>query len=55
MMASEEILSTTKYCCLACNKQYTRKSSLDKHKILCDFKIKTKREIQCIGHQFGTL
>jgi hypothetical protein len=53
MMASEEILSTTKYCCIACNKQYTRKSSLDKHKILCDFKIKTKREIQIESEELG--
>jgi hypothetical protein len=35
-----------KLCCDICNKQYTRKSSLDNHKILCDFKIKTKREHQ---------
>jgi hypothetical protein len=33
-----------KYSCLVCNKQYTRKTSLEKHKILCDFKIKTSRE-----------
>ena len=33
-------------CCPHCDKKYTRKSSLDKHKILCDFKMKTKREHQ---------
>jgi hypothetical protein len=33
-----------KLCCIVCNKKYTKKSSLDKHKILCDFKTKTKRE-----------
>lgn len=38
--------NTNKYCCAVCQKQYTRKSSLDKHKILCDFKMKTKRERQ---------
>ena len=37
---------TFKLCCNVCNKEYTRKSSLDKHKILCDFKMKTKREHQ---------
>jgi len=35
-----------KLCCVVCKKQYTRKSSLDKHKILCDFKMKTPRERQ---------
>jgi hypothetical protein len=39
-------LSSSKFCCAVCNKQYTKKSSLDKHRILCDFKMKTKREIQ---------
>lgn len=33
-------------CCVVCNKKYTKKSSLDKHKILCDFKTKTKRELK---------
>lgn len=37
-------INNTKFTCIVCNKHYTRKSSLDKHKILCDFKIKTKRE-----------
>jgi hypothetical protein len=45
MNKSDEELSY-KLCCAVCNKQYTRKSSLDKHKILCDFKMKTKRERQ---------
>ena len=35
----QETLNSAKYCCGVCNKEYTRKSSLDKHKILCDFKI----------------
>ena len=30
--------------CCSCNKKYIRKSSLEKHKILCDFIIKTQRE-----------
>ena len=33
-----------KYTCALCHKQYTRKLSLDKHKILCEFKLKTKTE-----------
>ena len=37
-------INNNKYCCLVCNKQYTRKSSLDKHKILCDFKLKSNRD-----------
>ena len=32
-------------CCNICNKKYTRKSSLEKHKILCAFKHKTKYEL----------
>lgn len=33
-----------KYCCVICKKKYNRKSSLDKHLILCNFKTKSKRE-----------
>lgn len=33
-----------KYSCTICKKDYIRKSSLDKHKILCDFRLKTDRE-----------
>ena len=32
-------------CCNICNKKYTRKSSLEKHKILCAIKHKTKYEL----------
>ena len=46
---------STKLCCAVCNKEYTRKSSLDKHKILCDFKMKTKREIQIDCEESGDL
>lgn len=52
MEITEEILSN-KYCCAVCNKQYTRKSSLEKHKILCDFKMKTKREHQIDFEELG--
>lgn len=56
MSLSEEItLNNTKLCCAACNKQYTRKSSLDKHKILCDFKLKTKREKQIDFEELGDI
>ena len=41
-----QVLVSNKLCCNVCNKHYTKKSSLDKHKILCDFKMKTKRERQ---------
>ena len=51
----EETQSNTKYCCVICNKQYTNKSSLDKHKILCDFKMKTKREHQIEEEELGDL
>jgi len=43
---NNQITTIGKNCCINCNKQYSRKSSLDKHKILCDFKLKTKREKQ---------
>lgn len=39
-------LHSNKYCCVICNQKYTKKSSLDKHKILCEFKVKTKRELK---------
>ena len=42
-----------KYCCSLCKKAYTRKSSLDKHKILCDFKSKTKQEHQVDEEELG--
>jgi hypothetical protein len=45
-MSSYSDFTKNKLCCVVCNKQYTRKSSLDKHKILCDFKMKTSREHQ---------
>lgn len=36
----------SQFLCISCNKTYARKSSFEKHKILCDFRCKTKREIQ---------
>ncbi len=46
-------ITSTKYCCLLCKKSYSRKISLDKHKILCDFKSKSKLELQVEEEEFG--
>jgi len=43
----------TKFHCSICNKEYTRKSSLDKHKILCEFKSKSKLEKQVLFEEIG--
>jgi len=32
------------YHCVACGKKYTRKSSYEKHNVLCDYLLKSKRE-----------
>ena len=37
-----------KYRCVTCEKTYMRKSSYDKHRILCDFLIKSKQEKKII-------
>ena len=39
-------LKSNKYVCDICNKQYTKKTSFDKHKLVCEFKIKSKRELE---------
>ena len=39
-----KVLTSNKLYCNICNKQYINKNSLDKHKILCDYTIKSKRE-----------
>ena len=41
-----QVLDYNKLYCCVCNKKYTKLVSLNKHKILCDFKMKTKRERQ---------
>ncbi len=46
-------LSNYKYTCELCHKQYTKKSSLDKHVILCDFKMKTKSEHKIEEEEIG--
>lgn len=45
----------TKYSCINCSKEYTRKSSLEKHKILCDYKYKTKREREIDSEELGDM
>ena len=37
--------------CSICDKKYTRKSSLEKHKILCDFQNRSKREKEIINEE----
>jgi len=54
-MSSYSDFKTNKLSCVICNKQYTRKSSLDKHKILCDFKMKTPRELQIETEELGDI
>ena len=45
--------SSTGYCCDLCKKSYTRKSSLDKHKLLCDYKSKSKTEHKVDEEELG--
>lgn len=51
----EEIQVNNKYSCNVCNKHYTKKSSLDKHKLLCDYRHKTKREHQVEFEELGDI
>ena len=46
-------ISVTGYCCNLCKKSYTRKSSLDKHKLLCDYKTKSKLEHKVEEEELG--
>lgn len=45
--------TTNKYCCIVCHKQYTRKASYDNHKIVCEFKMKTKRDMEIEEEELG--
>ena len=45
-MISEIKSKSSMYSCPLCKKEYTRKSSLDKHKLLCEYKSKSKLEQQ---------
>ncbi len=47
--------SSNKFSCNVCNKHYTKKSSLDKHMILCEFKMKSKREHQIELEEIGDI
>lgn len=55
MLEETDVSHSTKYSCFNCKKQYTRKSSLDNHKLLCDYKMKTKREHQIEEEELGDL
>ncbi len=45
--------NSSSYCCDLCKKSYTRKSSLDKHKLLCDYKSKSKIEHKVDEEELG--
>jgi hypothetical protein len=46
---------SNKYRCNVCNKNYTKKSSLNNHKILCDYKMKSIRERQIEFEEIGDM
>ena len=46
MMITTVKTKSALYSCALCKKDYTRKSSLDKHIVLCEFKSKSKLELQ---------
>ena len=52
-MNKEETIQIYKYRCLICKKEYTRKTSLDKHKLLCDYKSKSKSELITEDEEIG--
>jgi hypothetical protein len=45
--------SASGYCCDLCKKSYTRKSSLDKHKLLCNYKSKSKLDHKVEEEELG--
>ena len=45
-MKSSSTTNNGSYSCPTCKKPYTRKGSLEKHKILCEFKSKSKLDLQ---------
>lgn len=47
--------SKSKKYCPICNKEYTKKSSLDNHTLLCEFKMKTQRERQIEEEELGDI
>lgn len=46
MMITTVKTKSALYSCALCKKDYTRKSSLDKHIVLCEFKSKSKLDLQ---------
>jgi signal recognition particle subunit SEC65 len=46
MISDISIKSKGSYFCFLCKKEYTRKGSLDKHKVLCEIKSKSRLELQ---------
>ena len=51
--SSSSSSSSVAYCCDLCKKSYTRKSSLDKHKLLCDYKAKSKLDHKVEDEELG--
>jgi hypothetical protein len=49
------LLKKNLYTCHACNKQYSRKHSFEKHKILCDIKYKTINERNIENEEIGDI
>ena len=46
-------ITPSKYSCIVCKKEYIRKASLDKHKLLCDFRTKTRTELIVEEEEIG--
>jgi len=47
--------SDKKYCCEICKKPYTKKDSLEKHKLLCEYKSKSQQEKQIEFEELGDI
>lgn len=52
---NDNFISNQKYCCNICHKEYSRKNSLEKHKVLCEFKFKTQSEKQIEYEEAGDI
>ena len=48
-------IKSANYRCESCKKTYTKKSSLDKHKLLCDYKSKSKLELKVAEEELGDI
>lgn len=49
----ETQINKNKYNCQICKKEYSRKTSLDKHRLLCEYKTKTKTELTVEEEEIG--